>query len=175
MSALDNLNILEILKLGLPGLVFMLSLLSYRLLSQEQKKEDPSRPILNSIKCYMYVNILLAILTASAPFIEANFLISNKENVYSVEAMLSKTPLDSGKAAVCLNAEYSGRYLLINDLNTAKMVQVNAIGILPCTNGDIIRLSKDDVEKLGWTDSSKCVLVEVAAAEQGQMYILNEV
>lgn len=171
MNALDNLNIVEILKLGLPGIVFMLSLLSFRLLSQEQKKKDPSHPILNSIKCYMKINILLAILTASAPFVEANFLIYDKENIFNVEAMLSKTPLKSGEAAVCLNAEYSGRYLLINDFKTERMVQVIAIGILPCTNGDIIKLSGEDVEKLGWTDFNRCELVEVAAAEQGQKYI----
>jgi hypothetical protein len=174
MDVLGNLNILEILKLGLPGLVFMLSLFSYRLLSQEQKKKDPSNPILKSIKCYMYVNIFLAILTISAPFIEANYLNSKEMQIFNVEAMVSKTPLASGKAAVCLNAEYSGRYLLIVDRTTLKMVQVEAMGILPCTSGDMIALSEEDVKKLGWTDFSKGAPVDVAAAEQGQMYILNE-
>lgn len=174
MDILGNLNILEILKLGLPGLVFMLSLFSYRLLSQEQKKNDPSNQILKSIKCYMYVNILLAILTISAPLIESNYLISKDIKIFNIEAMASQTPLASGNAAVCLNAEYRGRYLLIVDPNTSKMIQVDTKAILPCTGGDMIALSEEDVKKLGWTDFSKGVAVEVAAAEQGQMFILNE-
>lgn len=35
---MDDWNIIEVLKISLPGLVFLLSMLSFRLLSIEQKK-----------------------------------------------------------------------------------------------------------------------------------------
>lgn len=35
---MDDWNIIEVLKVGLPGLFFLLSMLSFRLLSIEQKK-----------------------------------------------------------------------------------------------------------------------------------------
>lgn len=174
MGVFDNLNILEILKLGFPGLVFILCLFSYRLLSQEQKKAVPNNQVLKSIKCYMYVNILLAILTISAPLIEDNYLISNKLQRFNIKAIMSTTPLNSGKARVCSDAEYNGRYLLINDPITGKLIQVFTIGILPCNTGNRIELSEEDVIRLGWTDFSKNVTVEVVAAEPGQMYILND-
>ena len=172
MSALGNLNIIEILKLGLPGIVFILSLLSYRLLSQEQKKKDPSYPILSSIRCYMYVNILLAFLTALGPFVEANYTILNKKNIYSVKAKLSETQVNSGEAIVCNNAEYSGRFLLLKDSKTARLVQVEAKVMMPCKNDEIILMSVEDVEKLGWTDPNEGILVEVVAAEEGQKFCI---
>jgi hypothetical protein len=172
MGALDNLNILEILKLGLPGIVFILSLLSYRLLSQEQKKKDPSYPILRSIRCYMYVNILLAFLTALGPFIEANYTILSKNNTYSVKAKLGETQLNSGEARVCSKAKYSGRFLLLKDSKTERLIQVEARAIMPCKNDEEIQISEEDVEKLGWTDPSERVLVEVVAAEEGQKFCI---
>jgi hypothetical protein len=172
MGALGNLNIIEILKLGLPGIVFILSLLSYRLLSQEQKKKDPSYPILRSIRCYMYVNILLALLTAFGPFIEAKYTILSKNNIYSVKAKLSETQLNKGEARVCNNAKYSGRFLLLKDTKTGRLIQVEAKVIMPCKNDELILISEEDVEKLGWTDPNECLFVEVVAAEKGQKFCI---
>lgn len=66
---MDNWDIIEILKVGLPGLVFLLSAFSYRLLAREQGKSRPNHDMLESIKHYMYINVLLAILTAMSPLI----------------------------------------------------------------------------------------------------------
>jgi len=167
------MDIVEILKLGLPGLVFLLSMFSYRLLAREQHRDKPSTPILKSIRHYMYLNILLAILTASAPLIENQFSPLGNDT-FNVEAKLSGTELESGVAAVCKDAAYKGRYILITDVESMKMVQVHARGFLPCTQGEFIALNSEDVVKLGWTTTSAPTLVEVSAAGEGQKYILHK-
>lgn len=165
------MDIVEILKLGLPGLVFLLALLSYRLLAKEQQKDKPDRTILKYIKSYMYVNILLAILTASAPFLESTRT-AGEEKCFIVEARLSESDLASGHAAVCSNAPYSSRYLLIHDENTAKIIQVYALGVLPCVDDTFLFLNHADAANLGWTDDVNSGMVLVNAAEVGQMYSL---
>jgi len=167
------MDIVEILKIGLPGLVFLLCLLSYKLLSKEQQKTDPSPVILQSIKHYMYVNILLAVLTVAAPLLESTY--APKNSVFSVNAELSGTNLDRGSAAVCSKARYGGRYILITDRTTNKMIQVYAMGILPCSNTELIALGKYDARQLGWSDVGGAIPVEVSAAEQGQKYILKQI
>lgn len=167
------MNIVEILKVGLPGLVFLLCYMSYRLLSKEQGKNEPNPSMLKSIKAYMLINILLAILTLSAPIIDSRYVTKQKKTFFNVEAKVTGTPLSSGTAAVCCNAEYSGRYILINDKLTSKMVQVYAKGILPCDNSEFIALDMEDAIKLGWSNNNQSSKVELAAAEDGQMYILN--
>ena len=167
------MEVVEILKMGLPGLVFLLSVLSFKLLSQEQRKKQPSPPILRTIRQFMYINILLAMLTVAAPFVETAYFPTSTAGVYSVEAKLSGTTLDAGKAAVCSNAKYGGRYILITDIRTSKMIQVYAMGILPCTNKEVIALNLEEASRLGWGQESESISVEVAAAEQGQMYILH--
>ena len=166
------MDIIEILKLGLPGLVFLLSLLSYRLLSMEQKKHEPSQAILQSIRQYMNVNIFLAVLTVAAPVADSLYTPSSK--VFNVEAKLSGTPLASGSAAVCNDAAYGGRYILINDRKTTKMIQVYAMKILPCNGNELIALNSTDASKLGWDGGNVSTAVEISAAQQGQKYILRE-
>ena len=166
------MDIVEILKIGLPGLVFLLSLLSYRLLAKEQNKKEASVNILTNIKHFMHVNIFLAILTVSAPIAESFYDEKNSGNTFSAEARKSDTRLDIGKAAVCANAKYGGRYVLLTDETNTKMVQVYAMGILPCEN-DLIALNKSEAEILGLTTSPVSpTLVGVAAAAEGQMYTI---
>jgi hypothetical protein len=62
--------IVDILRLGLPGLVFLLALLSYRLLEKEQQKKVPNAEILQSIGAYAKYTIFFAILTAAVPLLE---------------------------------------------------------------------------------------------------------
>ena len=168
------MDIVEILKLGLPGLVFLLSMMSFKLLSGEQQKSAPRPGILKSIKQFMYVNILLAILTAASPFWELGSQ-SDISRVFNVAATLSQTPLDSGSAAVCQKARYSGHYILITDSEKTKMVQVYAMGILPCAKQEIIALDISDAAKLGWGEDHPASQVEVAAAQQGQKYVLETI
>ena len=44
---MENLDVLKILQTGLPGLVFLLSVLSFRLLSQEQSKNKPNDKVID--------------------------------------------------------------------------------------------------------------------------------
>jgi hypothetical protein len=172
------MDIVEILKIGLPGLVFLLSLLSYQLLSKEQQKPKPSATILRSIKQFMYINIFLALLTASAPLVTLSFSpetsASSETSIYYAIVRPATTNLDSGKAAVCVNAEYSGRYILITDSTNQNMIQVYALGILPCQEGNEIALNIDDASKLHVREPDSTATVNVAAAEEGQMFILLE-
>lgn len=109
---MDNLDIIGILKLGLPGLVFLLSVLSYWLLANEQKKSSPSNSVLKAIKQFMYINIVLALLTVAAPFVENRYF--PKSRVFDIQAK-SDPQLQAGIAAVCVDADYANRYLLVKD------------------------------------------------------------
>ena len=90
----DVLDVVEILRFGLPGLVFLLSMMSFRLLSKEQTKPEPDPNILKSIKQFMYVNIFLAVLTILAPLLDS--LSKEEESIYNVQAKISGTPLAEG-------------------------------------------------------------------------------
>jgi len=165
----DQMDILAILQLGLPGVVFLLSFFAFRLLSKEQEKEKPSHSILKTIRVSMYINIALALIVFLASFVKPEL-----SGVFHIEAILSGTKLEVGTAAVCSNAKYSGRYLLITDKKTMRIIQVEAKGILPCTTEEIIALNNADALKLGWKEEASSLKVEVVAAENGQKYILKE-
>jgi len=169
------MDIVEILRVGLPGLVFLLSLLSYRLLAKEQNKKEASVNILKGIKHFMHVNILLAILTISAPIAESFFNETPSGNKFSAEARQSDTGFDMGRAAVCADAKYGGRYVLLTDETNTRMVQVYAMGILPC-DGDVIALNENEAKILGLTTRPEApMLVGVSAAAEGQMYTIDTI
>lgn len=66
----DNLNILEILRVGLSGLLFLLSFLAYRLIDREQQREgSPREGILRTIYVFMSVNLLGAVLVAFSGYL----------------------------------------------------------------------------------------------------------
>lgn len=74
-----NLNILEALRVGLSGLLFLLSVLAFWLIRQEQdRKEDPRKGIIQTIYVFMTVNFLGAILVAFAGYIGPS-LLPNKD------------------------------------------------------------------------------------------------
>ena len=167
------MDIIEILKLGLPGLVFLLSLLSYRLLTKEQNKKSPSQLILKSIKQYMYLNIFLAILTVSGSIIEEEFFPHSKSTVFNVQADTGGKKLTVGDAAVCINTRYTNRHLLLKDTTTGKVIQVYAKTVIPCNNGDDrITLNQSDASNLGWKKGITDSLVEVVLAMPGQKFII---
>ena len=170
-------DVVEILKIGLPGLVFLLSMMSFRLLSKEQAKPEPSPAILKSIKQYMYVNILLAISTISAPLIEETNATVEEVNAtvdstYSAKATLSGMTLKVGEASVCNIAKYKYRYILVSNNENMRMIQVYANGIIPCNSKDKIVLSAKDAENLG-LGNAKSIDVKLVVAEQGKMYVMQ--
>lgn len=167
---MENWNILEILKLGLPGLVFLLSMLSYRLLSKEQDKKMPSTAILRSIKGFMQINVVLAIMTLSSPVVD-NALASDS-TVFDIEAKIGATEVEQGKAAVCFNSDYANRYLLVKDRETNKLIQVFATTLIPCTDSEQIALNKQDIHELGWSVDADSGVVEVIAALPGYKFAI---
>jgi len=183
----ENLNPLEILKMGLPGLVLLLSVLSYRLLSKEQGKEQPSDVVLKSIKQFMYLNFVFAGLTVAAPLIE-KFLSPPETAQLTAAAMQftaeakadEKVPL--GKATVCYGSAYANRYLLLTDAETSgKMAQVKADTVMGCNDHQLISISvRDAEENLGWlttdiTQKSAPKNVRITVALPGSMFIMNPV
>jgi len=55
--------VVEILKVGFSGLIFLLAFLAYRLLSKEQDKSKPDTKILNAITSYRAYTLIAAVLT----------------------------------------------------------------------------------------------------------------
>lgn len=66
---LNNLNVLEILRVGLSGLSFLLSLLAFWLIQREQQRaSSPRKGILRAIYTFMSINFLTAGLVAVAGY-----------------------------------------------------------------------------------------------------------
>jgi hypothetical protein len=167
-----DLPIVEILKVGLPGLVFLLSMLSFRLLSKEQDKKTPSTKILSSIKLYMYINVGLAVLTLASPFVDNARRVNDSNKVHSLKVSLAEQKhMEAGNAVVCLGADYQDRYLLISD--DANLVQVFANVPSPCKELSNLRLSKADLKKLGWdNDTIKTGKhLDVVVADRGTKFV----
>jgi len=65
-----SLNVLEILRVGLAGLCFLLSLLAFGLIHREQQRTSaPRKGILHAIYIFMSVNLLTAMLVAIAGYL----------------------------------------------------------------------------------------------------------
>lgn len=70
VEALANLDVLEILRVGLAGLCFLLSLLAFWLIQREQQRTSaPRKGILRAIHIFMSVNFLTALLVAVAGYL----------------------------------------------------------------------------------------------------------
>ena len=65
-------NVVEILKVGLSGLCFLLSLLAFWLIRREQQRAAaPRKAILRSIYIFMASNLLVAVLVALASYVSS--------------------------------------------------------------------------------------------------------
>ena len=168
---MESISIVEILKVGLPGLVFLLSWLSYRLLNKEQDKEKPNISILKAIRNFMHVNIVLAVLTATSPIVEYFTQIK----IFNIQAKAGNSNLSKGDAEVCHDANYKNRYLLVKDSKTERMIQVFSKTIIPCSTDERkIVLSEQDIPKLGWPEKNMNYSVEVAVAPPGYKFVFED-
>ena len=168
----DGLNIIDILKVGLPGLVFLLSLFSYRLLSAETKNEKTDMNVLSAIKQYMYLNIVFALLTVAAPIIDKTLLKgpSSPFEFVKFKVQGESSNLQTGKASVCTHSKYQNRYILLGykHNNQMKTVEVFATPNLPCDTDDQLVLSSGDVTALGInSDNLSTLTLSGSAASQG--------
>ena len=158
---MKSIDFLEILKLGLPGLVFLLSLLSCWLQAREQKRPEVREAVLKTIQKYIYINAAFVVLTVATPSAE-----SAKSQEFTVKAT-SQVGIKKGVAAVCNGANYADRYLLIrNPKNLGKLIQVQAKTVIPCNGETIITISPEDANGLGWDAGISTDNVAVAAAIQ---------
>jgi len=85
----SGLNVLEILRLGLTGLCFLLSLLAFRLINLEQQRSgDPRRGILQAIYTFMTLNLL-----ASCLVVVAGYFVPQQQASASTSALAVDTYL----------------------------------------------------------------------------------
>jgi hypothetical protein len=88
-SLFDNLNVVEILRIGLSGLLFLLSLLAYRLIDGEQRRAGtPRKGILRTIYIFMGVNLFGAALAATAGYFGSRHEPEPDANVLNAETYL---------------------------------------------------------------------------------------
>jgi hypothetical protein len=166
---MKGIDFLEILKLGLPGLVFLLSLLSFWLLTIEQKRPGVRVVFLKTIQKFIYINAAFVALTVVTPIAESNM--SNTSQEFTVKATM-QTRIEKGFAAVCRGANYAERYLLIkNTKNSGRLIQVKAKSVIPCAGESIISISPEDARQLG-LDHITSDDVAVAAAMPGTMFVM---
>ncbi|GAA5646038.1 hypothetical protein [Vibrio proteolyticus] len=158
-----GLDILGVLKQGLIGLIFLLSMMAFRLLSTEQKKDNPNATVLGSISKYMYLNTFLALVVSSSQFFGP--LPSNKE--YALTATVSD---NVNSVVVCSKSHLSNRIVLITNLENQSIIQAQANGVACGDKPEMIWLSKEHAENLGIVNKS--ANVTVLAAQPGQQFTM---
>ncbi len=167
---MENLNVVEILKMGLPGLVLLLSVLSYRLLSNEQSKQKPSDVVLRSIKQFMYLNFIFAGLTVAAPLVE-RFQPASHTLVVPFDAVAMVGELPIGSADVCSSSGNANRYLVVGNTGKPEHIQVFARGVMPCSDDKQITISALEAKKtLKWPKDIDQKDVRVSVAPLGFMF-----
>lgn len=175
---MDDWNIIEVLKVGLPGLVFLLSMLSFRLLSIEQKKDSPSPLMLKAIRNFMLINVILAVMTLASPIMDGMGAEEGKkvgqvvDGVFDIIAKSGVSQLKKGNAAVCHNTNYANRYLLVKNKVSNHIIQVFSATIIPCVQGEHIVLHHDDIVKLGGALINESNEVEVVVALPGYKFAI---
>ena len=71
-------TVVDILKVGLAGLVFLLMFLSYRLLAAEQARPAPRSAMLSSARRFAWICVLLISLVAGSTLFERVYLSSGE-------------------------------------------------------------------------------------------------
>lgn len=170
-----GLNIVEILKLGLPGLVFLLSVLSYQLIAKGARQKHLSPSLVSTIRTFMYVNVVLAALTLAAPALDYLLVPTPAAKVFTVEAHTGSRNMELSTAVVCQNAAYNGRYLLVSTEDRSALIQVFARSVMPCPKPDQIELSDLDLHRLKLQPGAATGRVQVVVAGAGQKFVMDDV
>jgi hypothetical protein len=79
-------TVVDILKVGLSGLVFLLCGMAYQLLRSEQRKSQPDTQMLKMINRYMWQSILCAMLVGAFAFADSLLAHHNSTNQALVDA-----------------------------------------------------------------------------------------
>ena len=70
---MGKLNIVEILRIGVIGLGFLLAVLAYRLLTNEQKREEIRPSLIKATYVFMFFSIILSIIGLGSEFLKHQF------------------------------------------------------------------------------------------------------
>jgi len=171
---MQSLNVVEILKVGLPGLVFLLSLLTFQLIAKVARGGHLDRSLVGTIRTFMYVNVALAVLTLSAPALDYLLVPAPADKVFTAEAHDGSHNMESGTAVVCADATYNGRYLLVSSEDRSALIQVFARSVMPCPKPDQIELSDMDLRRLKLQPGAAGGTVEVVVAGPGQRFVMDD-
>lgn len=104
----NTINVAEILKFGLNGLVFLLAMMSFTLLLNEQKKPNPNADMLCSIKDYMNKNIVLAFLTLILSIVDYNYSAVKQDNEKLSQVIKNNRPYLDGAYKQDVKLDMSG-------------------------------------------------------------------
>jgi cell division protein FtsB len=67
---MNDLSIVEILKVGLSGLVFLIALLGYHLLRKEQEKDEPRDRILKTVLAFVLLCFIMALIVGGIELVK---------------------------------------------------------------------------------------------------------
>jgi len=158
-------DVIKILQLGLPGLVFLLMLMSFKLITRSQNKDKPDPKVLKTIQLFISTNIAITLIVVGASVLDQVYVNEGIAETLEIKAVKANMT-DTHVVAVCTSSSFKNRFMLLKDSNPeAGIVQVRSKGTIPCTGEDEeLRLSSHLANQLGWQDKKEGVLtVDVAA------------
>jgi hypothetical protein len=171
---MEGLNVVDILKVGLPGLVFLLSMLTFQLITKVARGGHLDRSLVTTIRTFMYVNVALAVLTLAAPVLDYLLVPAPTDKVFTAEAGAGSHNMELGTAVVCANAAYNGHYLLVSSDDRSALIQVFARSVMPCPKPDQIELSDMDLRRLRLQPGAAAGTVQVVVAGPGQKFVMDD-
>lgn len=77
---MQNLDVVQILGLGVIGLGFLLALLAYWLLRQEQARENPNPAVLRAIYLFMGFSIVLCLIGIVSQYVDGGRISREEHN-----------------------------------------------------------------------------------------------
>ena len=171
---MEGLNVVEILKVGLPGLVFLLSMLTFQLIAKVARGGHLDRSLVGTIRTFMYVNVALAVLTLAASVLDYLLVPAPTDKVFTAEAHAGSHNMELGTAVVCADAAYNGRYLLVSSEDRSALIQVFARSVMPCPKPDQIELGDMDLRRLKLQPGAAAGTVQVVVAGAGQKFVMDD-
>lgn len=97
---MSDISIVEILKVGLSGLVFLIALLGYHLLRKEQEKDDPRDTVFKTVLAFIVLCFIMALIVGGMELIKF-FSDSNSHSKESV----TKQQLEQKNAIIIAQKE----------------------------------------------------------------------
>lgn len=175
----NNINVVEVLKTGTTGFIFLLTLLSFLLLAREQKFHPERIQLLKCIKFFVITNVFISAFTLTTVLISPTTTTTTNEQLYSsvegVEVVTASSITNQGVAAVCMDAKYFNQYLLLRNISNNGIIQVLVKNPLPCASGqEQIVIGNIDAEKLGLEAINNKDNVAISSVSSGFKFVLSQ-